>query len=101
MPRPEMRLMYDTALQDHLTIVGLLPDFVLGKLDETALRRVARHLELCPICRVECANAMNVLGSLAAVPPPADLRGAVLRRAAQPRTGRQMNDSSQEFTRQR
>src|SRR5262245_13007191 len=85
--------MHDTELQDHLTIVGLLPDFVLGTLDETTLRRVARHLEFCSICRDECANAMNVLGSLAAVPPPAGLRGAILRRAAQLRAGRGENDS--------
>jgi anti-sigma-K factor RskA len=93
--------MHDTALKDHLTIVGLLPDFVLGTLDETSLRRVAQHLELCSICRDECANAMNVLGSLAAVPPPAGLRGAILRRAAQLRTGRQVNDSPQETARHR
>ena len=55
--------MHDTALQDHLTIVGLLPDFVLAKLDETTLRRVAQHLELCPICRDECANADDMATS--------------------------------------
>jgi anti-sigma-K factor RskA len=93
--------MHDTGLQDHLTIVGLLPDFVLGKLDETTLRRVARHLELCPICRDECANAMNVLGTLALLSPPAGLRGAVLRRAAQPRPGRQENDAPQQPVRQK
>jgi hypothetical protein len=92
--------MHNTALQDHLTIAGMLPDFVLGTLDETTLRRVSRHLEHCPICRDEYANAMNVLGTLAAVPPPAGLRGAVLRRAAQPRTGRQENDSSEGIARQ-
>ena len=42
--------MRDTTLRDHLTIVAQLPDFVLGKLDETSLRRVSpasgslRHL---------------------------------------------------------
>ena len=74
--------MHDTTMRDHLTIVALLPDFVLGKLDETSLRRVARHLEVCPTCRREWANAMDVLGLLAVVPPPpAWLRGAILRRA--------------------
>ncbi len=61
-------------------IVAQLPDFVLGKLDETSLRRVDRHLEVCPTCRHELANAMDVLGMLAAVPsPPAWVRGAILR----------------------
>ena len=75
--------MHDTTLKDHLTIVGQLPDFVLGKLDETSLRRVSRHVDVCPTCRSELANAMNVLGLLAvAPPPPAWLRGAILQRAA-------------------
>lgn len=75
--------MSDTNLRDHLSIVALLPDYVLGKLDETSLRRVARHLESCPVCRRESANAMDVLGSLAEVaPPPARLRQAVLQHAA-------------------
>ena len=74
--------MRDTTLRDHLVIVAQLPDFVLGKLDEASLRRVERHLEICPTCRHELASAMNVLGMLAAVPsPPAWARGAVLRRA--------------------
>jgi hypothetical protein len=70
-------------LKDHPTIVGQLPDFVLGTLDESSLRRVSRHVEICPTCRRELANAMDVLGVLAVVPPPpAWLRGAILRRAA-------------------
>lgn len=75
--------MRDTAIQDHLTIAELLPDFVLGTLDETSLQRVNRHLKDCQICRDECVSAMEALGTLAAVPPPpAFLRSAVLRRAA-------------------
>ena len=75
--------MHDTTLRDHLVIVAQLPDFVLGKLDETSLRRVERHLEACATCRRELANAMDVLGSLAVAPPPAaSLRGAILQRAA-------------------
>jgi len=75
--------MRDTTLRDHLVIVAQLPDFVLGKLDETSLRRVDRHLEACATCRRELANAMDVLGSLAVAPPPAAwLRDAVLQRAA-------------------
>jgi anti-sigma-K factor RskA len=74
-------MMNDLALRDHLTIVALLPDFVLGKLDEANLRRVSRHLEVCSTCRGESANAMNVLGLLAAIPPPPSwLRGAIMRR---------------------
>jgi anti-sigma-K factor RskA len=75
--------MHDTTLRDHLVIVAQLPDFVLGKLDETSLRRVDRHLEACATCRRELATAMDVLGSLAVAPPPAAwLRDAVLQRAA-------------------
>lgn len=75
--------MSDANLRDHLTIVAQLPDYVLGKLDETSLRRVARHLDLCPICRREADHAMDVVGVLADVPPPAaDVRGAILRRVA-------------------
>jgi len=75
--------MRDTDIQNHLTLVELLPDFVLGKLDETSLHRVTRHLEDCQICRDECVTAMEALGTLSATPPPpAFLRGAVLRRAA-------------------
>src|SRR5215218_10246208 len=82
-PGTGIRVMSDTALKDHLTIVSQLPDFVLGTLDETSLRRVSRHLEVCDICRHELANAMDVLGSLAAAPPPsAWVRSAVLQRAA-------------------
>jgi anti-sigma-K factor RskA len=74
--------MRDTTLRDHLVIVAQLPDFVLGKLDETSLRRVDRHLDVCATCRRELANAMDVLGSLAVVPPPATwVRGAILQRA--------------------
>src|SRR3954471_5293393 len=74
--------MRDTTFRDHLVIVAQLPDFVLGKLDETSLRRVDRHLEACPTCRRELASAMDVLGSLTGAPPTAaGLRGAVLQRA--------------------
>ena len=73
--------MRDTTLRDHLVIVAQLPDFVLGNLDETSLRRVDRHLDVCPTCRRELANAMDVLGSLAVAPPPAAwVRGAILQR---------------------
>jgi anti-sigma-K factor RskA len=79
----ETPTMRDTTLRDHLTIVAQLPDFVLGKLDETSLRRVSRHVDGCPTCRRELANALDVLGLLAVAPaPPAWVRGAILRRAA-------------------
>lgn len=83
--------MNDMTMREHLMIVALLPDFVLGKLDDATLRRVSRHLEVCSTCRGESANAMNVLGLLAAVPPPpAWLRSAILRRviAEVPAAGR-------------
>ncbi|MCC7023667.1 MAG: anti-sigma factor [Thermomicrobiales bacterium] len=71
------------ALRDHLTIVALLPDFVLGKLDETSQRRVTRHLEACPTCRGELDNALNLLGLLADVPPPPlAVRERILQRVA-------------------
>lgn len=75
--------MRDTNLREHLTIVAQLPDYVLGKLDETSLRRVARHLDVCPICWRESADAMDLLGLLAEVPPPpTQVRDAILHRAA-------------------
>src|SRR5688500_3390400 len=75
--------MGDTTLRDHLTIVAQLPDFVLGKLDETSLRRVSRHVDACATCRHELANATEVLGLLAdSPPPPASVRSAILQRAA-------------------
>jgi anti-sigma-K factor RskA len=75
--------MRDTTLRDHLTIVAQLPDFALGKLDETSLRRVSRHVDVCATCRRELTNATNVLGLLAvAPPPPASVRSAILQRAA-------------------
>src|SRR5215213_6027482 len=81
--RDTSETMRDTTLRDHLTIVAQLPDLVLGKLDETSLRRVSRHVDVCPTCRRELANAMNVLGVLAVAPrPPAWVRGAILQRAA-------------------
>lgn len=83
--------MRDTTLRDHLVIVAQLPDFVLGKLDETSMRRVSRHLDGCATCRDELVTAINVLGVLAVgPPPPARVRGAILRRAAaQPRAAQQ------------
>src|SRR5918996_417486 len=81
--RTGMRTMGDTTLRDHLTIVGQLPDFVLGTLDETSLRRVSRHVDGCPTCRRELANALDVLGLLAVAPaPPAGVGDAILQRAA-------------------
>jgi anti-sigma-K factor RskA len=75
--------MGDTTLRDHLTIVAQLPDFVLGKLDETSLRRVSRHVDVCATCRRELANATEVLGLLIdAPPPPAWVRSTILQRAA-------------------
>ena len=81
-PGTGMRTMGDTTLRDHLTIVAQLPDFVLGKLDETSLRRVSRHVDVCATCRRELANATDVLGLLADAPsPPARVRSAILQRA--------------------
>jgi len=75
--------MGDTTLRDHLTIVAQLPDFVLGKLDETSQRRVGRHVDVCATCRRELANATDILGLLTdAPPPPAWVRGAILQRAS-------------------
>jgi len=75
--------MGDTTLRDHLTLVAQLPDFVLGKLDETSLRRVSRHVDICATCRHELTNATDVLGLLSdAPPPPAWVRGVILQRVA-------------------
>lgn len=68
---------------DHLRIVSLLPDYVLGKLDEASLKRVERHVEGCPTCHAELVNAMLALAELADVaPPPARVRETLLQRAA-------------------
>jgi anti-sigma-K factor RskA len=90
--------MNDKSLKDHLTIVGQLPDYVLGKLDETSLRRIDRHVETCPTCRREAANAMVVLGLLSPVAPPAaSTRAALLSRAAtlRPEAGRSSREPAQ------
>jgi anti-sigma-K factor RskA len=82
-PRTGMKTMGDTTLRDHLTIVAQLPDFVLGKLDETSLRRVSRHVDACATCRHELANATEVFGLLTDAPvPPVWMRSAILQRAA-------------------
>src|SRR5215212_4318878 len=93
--RDTSETMSDTTLRDHLSIVAQLPDFVLGKLDETSLRRVSRHLEACATCRGELTNAIDVLGVLAgAPPPPAWVRGAILQRAAVERAATTRNADS-------
>ena len=95
--------MDNMAMREHLTIVSLLPDFVLGKLDDATLHRVSRHLEVCSTCRSESANAMDVLGLLAVVPPPpAWLRGATLRRviAEDPAAGRKNARFARTLTKQ-
>jgi anti-sigma-K factor RskA len=75
--------MGDTTLRDHLTIVAQLPDFALGKLDETSLRRVSQHVDICATCCGELAHATEVLGLLTDAPaPPARVRSAILQRAA-------------------
>lgn len=67
---------------DHLRIVSLLPDYVLGKLDEASLKRVERHIAACPTCHGEMMNAMMALVELADVPPPpASVRERLLQRA--------------------
>lgn len=67
---------------DHLRIVSLLPDYVLGKLDEASLKRVERHITGCSTCHVEMTNAMMALAELADVdPPPPHVRENLLQRA--------------------
>lgn len=71
---------------DHLRIVSLLPDYVLGKLDEASLKRVERHIAACPTCHVEMMNAMMALAELADVAPPAaHVRDNLLQRAVMDR----------------
>ncbi len=67
---------------DHLRIVSLLPDYVLGKLDEASLKRVERHVASCATCHDEMMNAINALVELADVaPPPPRVRESLLQRA--------------------
>jgi hypothetical protein len=52
-------------------------------LDDAAASRVAGHLRRCPDCRHDFDQALDLLGELAAVPPPPDwVRSAVLWRAS-------------------
>lgn len=73
----------EIAAREHLTIVSILPDFVLGTVDEASQQQVERHLRHCEVCRAEYDGAMAALSQLSPVPPPAPwVRGAILRRAA-------------------
>ena len=80
---------------DHLRIVSLLPDYVLGKLDEASLKRVERHIAACPTCHVEMMNAMMALAELADVaPPPLHVRENLLQRAVTERPAPQLQDAA-------
>lgn len=80
---------------DHLRIVSLLPDYVLGKLDEASLKRVERHIAACVTCHAETLNAMNALAELADVaPPPPRVRADLLRRAVAERPASQPQSSA-------
>ncbi|HEU0116025.1 MAG TPA: anti-sigma factor [Thermomicrobiales bacterium] len=69
---------------EHRTIVESLPDYALGRLDDASASRVAGHLQRCAGCRQEFDLALDVLGGLAAAPPPSDwVRSAVLWRATE------------------
>jgi hypothetical protein len=73
--------MQQSSVADHRTILDLLPDYALGRLDDASAGQVARHLGRCPGCRREFDHALDALGALAATPPPASARAAILWRA--------------------
>lgn len=63
-------------------VVELLPEFVLGVLDNEETDRVVKHLQECDSCRVDMAAYQNVADQLGLaapdVEPPADLKQKVM-----------------------
>lgn len=73
----------DAPLRDHLVSVTQIPDYVLGTLDDTSLRRMERHLQRCDTCRNEYLFAMEALIHLGShVAPPPAARAAILERVS-------------------
>lgn len=55
----------------HEAITELLPGYALGALDEDEERFVARHLDDCPVCRLQLDELRETAGLLAFGAPPA------------------------------
>src|SRR4051812_47632305 len=72
-----------TNATEHGAIAELLPDYALGRLDDGSASRVSGHLRRCASCRQEFDHALDVLGALAAEPPPDWVRGAILWQATE------------------
>lgn len=73
---------------DHVD--DLLPAYLNGTLDAPERRRVAGHLELCPVCRAELASWEAVRGATASAfgplpVPPAEALEKVMERAGERR----------------
>lgn len=68
----------------HEETQELLPDYVLGALDDEALSRVAWHLDGCPICRPAWEELLETVSLLAPVahPRPAARQALLVRVAA-------------------
>ncbi|MFL6136330.1 MAG: anti-sigma factor family protein [Frankiaceae bacterium] len=67
-------------LIDCRTLVELLTDYLEGALEEPALTRLERHLEVCPPCRDYLDQLRATIRALGAVPavdqlPPATRDG--------------------------
>lgn len=54
----------------HLEIIELLPDYAVGRLNDTELDHVARHLEECPTCRHALRQILHMVGILSNQPVP-------------------------------
>lgn len=64
---------------NHDDLAGLLPDYAVGALGDADFRRVARHLDQCPPCRVQLEQWWELAGLFAASAPPSPaVRGRLL-----------------------
>ena len=62
--------MDDAVTTNHDDLTGLLPDYAVGALDDDESRRVARHLDQCPPCRVRLEQLWELAALFATTTPP-------------------------------
>jgi len=71
----------DGTTAHHDEILGLLPDYVVGALDDGDLWRVAAHLDTCNNCQQELSTLLETVVLLAEAPVPSPaVKAAVLAR---------------------
>ena len=59
----------ETAMSHHEDDLNLLPGYALGALDDADRRRVAAHLDACPVCQKELAELAETVALLAFATP--------------------------------